>query len=274
VQRPFFSAQTINMVDVIIVNYNQPRELAECAASVQRQQYVRSLRVRNTGQPAALPGILCENGANVGYGAACNEQARKGTGKYLLFLNADVVLSPDALVQTAAMMERCPWAGLCGIAMEGQAVRMKFPTCAQLMARSVSRRRSYAHAEQSASGAADWVLGAFLLVRREAFEAVGGFDESFFLYFEEVDLARRMASAGWNCLYCADTAIQHRQGSSAPKPFSVEQYARSRLRYAKKHFALPSVMLLRLVMVTAEPWARLVQTGSVRCALAPLRGLK
>lgn len=268
------------MVDVIIVNYNQPQELRACVESVWQQSHVNSIRVRNTGKPMVLADVITANGENVGYGAACNEQARQCRANYLLFLNADIVLPADGLACALAQMKTHQDAGLCGIAMHGQAVSMHFPTPLQLMARSVSGRRGYARRTQDTSGYTDWVLGAFLLVRRTAFEAVGGFDEGFFLYFEEVDLAMRMAAAGWRCLYCADAKALHLAGKSAAKPFSIAQYAKSRIRYAKKYFSPAETTMLKAVIALAEPWARLVQ-GAVagarplrHHALAPWKGIK
>ena len=196
-------AEVLVLVDVIIINYNQERELLRCVESVKGSAGVElsSIRVRNTGKHCAAPGALVTDGKNIGYGAACNEQARQCRGEYLLFLNADIILPENALSLTLSMLQADPKAGLCGLKMAGQASRMRFPTPWQLAGRSLGLGRGYAAQNQCRSGKADWVLGAYLLVKRTAFEAVGGFDPGFFLYFEEVDLSLRLKKAGFHCLY-------------------------------------------------------------------------
>jgi hypothetical protein len=85
-------------------------------------------------------------------------------------------------------------------------------------------------------GPCDWASGACLLVRRDALERLGGFDEGFFMYCEDVDVCRRLRDSGNLVFYTPDAVCTHVGGASAPRDSLVPELARSRIRYARKHF--------------------------------------
>lgn len=255
------------LVDVTIINYDQNKLLEKCAASILNSEnagnLLSSLIVRNTGNPYApsFPAVVI-NGGNVGYGAACNECARLCGAPYLLFLNSDLILKKDALHIAFRLMESRSDCGICGISLEyenglAQPSKMAFPTAKDLLERTTSRNRGYALFDQMQTGTADWVLGAFLLVRREAFESVGGFDETFFLYFEEVDLAMRMKAASWKCLYSAEARAVHFCGcAGGVSSFCLRHSARSRLVYAHRYFSRKDYAAIRRRTLFVEPALR------------------
>lgn len=278
------------MVDVAIVNHGQDALVESCLsclfASEDAERLISSVTVRNS-RGAYVPSfdVRVVNGENVGYGAACNECARLGNAPFLLFLNPDVMMRRDALKKALAYIETRPDVGLLGIKLtygDGsvQPCKMRFPTADDLAARAVGSKRGYANGDQSKSGEADWVLGAFLLARRAAFEAVAGFDELFFLYFEEVDLAIRMKMTSWRCLYCAEAQAVHLCGGSAGvSPFCAMHLARSRLIYAQRYFPKREFERIYRRTVLIEPFlrfARAVWNGKDAFAsfVAPLRGAK
>ncbi len=285
------SALGVNaLVDVAIVNHGKDAMVENCLKSIfeseDAKRLISSVILRNSRGAYAPPfDVAVINGKNVGYGAACNECAKQGIAPYLLFLNPDVMIRKDALKKALGFIDSRPDAGLLGIGLtyeDGgvQASKMTFPTAADLAARALGKKRGYAVCDQFESGEADWVLGAFLLARRSAFESVGGFDELFFLYFEEVDLAMRLLRASWRCLYCAEAKAVHIcGGSGGVSPFCAMHSARSRLLYANRYFTKREFDRIYRRTVFAEPFLRFAGAlidggGAASSFAAPLRGAK
>jgi hypothetical protein len=102
------------------------------------------------------------------------------------------------------------------------------------------------------------VIGASYLIRRSIFEAVGGFDERFFMYLEDLDLSCRIRQAGWKCLYLAGTRAFHEGGGSSKKVLSQRLFysLRSRLQYASKHFDPIGCIALSAITLMLEPFLR------------------
>jgi GT2 family glycosyltransferase len=106
----------------------------------------------------------------------------------------------------------------------------------------------------------DQVIGAFFMIRRSLFERLDGFDERFFVYFEEVDLARRAAQSGWASLHVAEARAYHKGGgtSQAVRAKRLFYSLRSRLKYSAKHHGVAERALLGVVTWGLEPLARTV----------------
>lgn len=115
----------------------------------------------------------------------------------------------------------------------------------------------------------DQVMGAFLLIERRLFAALGGFDERFFVYWEDADLALRARAGGALSVYCAETAIVHK-GCGTTDAIRARRLAlswESRLLFAFKHYGLLAALAVALTTVLLEPWARIalaVARGSIR----------
>lgn len=110
------------------------------------------------------------------------------------------------------------------------------------------------------------VIGAFYLVRRSLFEALGGFDERFFVYLEDLDFSARAAEAGWECWYLAAPRAYHRGGGTSDRVRATRLYLslRSRLQYASKHFRLPGAAAVWASTLVAEPVVRVVVAAAGR----------
>ena len=289
------------MVDVIVVNHNSEEELVRCLDALEKAQRrsgeIASVTVRDNGSKQPPEKFSDSSflfrlviGKNIGYGAACNECAAMGHAPFLLFLNPDVEIPPAGIEAPQNVLRQYPDAGMLGISLlnrDGsvQPAKMRFPTAKQLILRSLGagklfpkRYSPYFEKEQLKSGRAQWVLGAYLMVRREAFEAVDGFDRKFFLYFEEVDLARRMERAGWHCRYLADLHALHLGGGSETvRAFCVRQHVKSRILYAKRYFSKKETRRLWLSAVFLEPFCRAAQavfqgTNPITAFFAPVIG--
>lgn len=269
-------------LDVVLVNRNSGLLLEQCLESIHKSvltdTLLRSVAVVDNASSdgsakqlhCLLPITVYKEKSNKGFSAACNFAARRGCADYLLFINPDVVIYPYTLESSIDALSRNENAGALGIHFTDrghkmQNSRMLFPKPHHFFVRSLGLNKlspvhfpSYFSCDQSKSGMADCVLGAFLLVKRPAYEAVGGFDESFFLYFEEIDFVKRLKTVGYTCIYRADILAQHigSCGEGANVPFRIEQSIRSRLYYAKRYFSPAGYRLLRLFTLSIEPLIR------------------
>ena len=178
------------------------------------------------------PGVkLIESTENLGFAAGNNLAARHALGRYLLLLNPDALPQPGALAQALALLERHPQVGLAGGQLTGPdgsrqpsarmfpTLRDEFFTLSGLAARFPSNRwlarldRHWADPEKDAL--VDWIPGAFVFIPTRVFARLGGFDERFFMYYEEVDLCRRMQQAGLQIHYWPALRAMHIGGESA-----------------------------------------------------------
>lgn len=174
---------------------------------------------------------LIRSAQNLGFAAGNNLAARHAKGRVLLLLNPDALPARGCVARGLALMDSDPSVGLAGarlLADDGatQPSARMFPSLAQeaivlsgLAARFPKSRwfgrldRTWA--DPASAAPVDWVPGAFALVRRDLFERLGGFDERFFLYYEEVDLCRRIRAAGYRVQYWPELRVHHIGGVSA-----------------------------------------------------------
>jgi GT2 family glycosyltransferase len=207
---------------------------------------------------------LVANPENIGFGRACNQGARETSAPFLLFLNPDATLGPGALEALVRLLETRPRVGIVGPRTRSSNGDIQVSTGADLSLASEWRQRrlvlgvfgrdpralAEADARHAAEHAPGWVSGACLLARRDAFEAVSGFDERFFLYEEDADLCRRVRAAGWQVLFTPVAEATHAKGRSmarTPERARLE-YHRSHLLYYRKHCHWLQGAVLRLLL--------------------------
>jgi N-acetylglucosaminyl-diphospho-decaprenol L-rhamnosyltransferase len=199
---------------------------------------------------------LVRSPGNVGYGRAVNLGAQQAgpDEQWLLVCNPDTLATPDTLARLLEAARRAPRAGALGprvLDPDGSV----YPSARALPSirtgighallsgawPSNPWTRRYQQRDVSASETAaevGWLSGAFLLLRREAFEEIGGFDDDFFMYFEDVDLGRRLAEAGWSNLFVPDAVVTHVGGESTARAADAMVTAHHRsahLYIAKTH---------------------------------------
>ena len=257
-------------VAVAIVSFNTRVQLEACLASVMPEAPATVIVADNGSSDgsielvrSAYPGVtLVANGVNRGYGAAANQAIGASESPYVLLLNSDTRLRPGTLAVLAAHLEDHPAAGLVGprlLNVDGwpQPSCFPFPTplhtflqttfvgaLARWMPRMSARYRPLESPDVPRR--VECVLGAALAIRREAFAAVGGFDESFFMYSEEVDLAYRLAAADWEVHYTPLAEVVHVGGASTGQQ-SVEMEARryrATRQFYRKHYSRGDQRLL------------------------------
>jgi len=273
-------------VHVVIVNWNSGAQLREClqsfAAVADDDVAARVTVIDNAstdgsseGLEASMPLAVVRNADNRGFGAACNQGAAGSEADFLLFLNPDTRLMPGSFAEPVRYLRarENETVGIGGIQLvdaDGRVARntARAPTAWSMVGNSVGLDRlaprlfpphfvtEWAHDQ---TRTVDQVMGAFFLVRRSLFEALGGFDERFFVYYEDLDFSVRARAQGWRSVYLSTAQAFHRgqgttEGATARRTF---YFCRSRILYARKHFGALGALAVTLATLALEPLARL-----------------
>jgi hypothetical protein len=277
------------IVDIIIVNWNSGNQLENCLKSIQKhwtEEIARIVVVDNASSDGSADGIaerfadlpieVIYNDKNLGFARACNQGARAGSAPYLLFLNPDSEIFDQSVSRPLQYMEAQENAdvGICGVQLvdkSGAVSRTcaRFPTLGRLIAQAFGlnkipgmkhtgmRMKDWDHGH---TAEVDQMMGSFFLIRRQLFETLGGFDERFFVYFEEVDLSFRARSMGYKSLYLTDIRAYHAGGGTSGQVKAMRLFysLRSRLLYGFKHFTRWQTWALVIVTAMIEPFTRLI----------------
>lgn len=274
-------------VHVVIVNWNSGAQLRECVASftavaADEIALARVTIVDNASTDGSADGLeangiplaIVRNAENRGFAAACNQGAAGAAADFVLFLNPDTRLMPGSLERPVRYLRSPESAGvgIVGIQLvdaSGHVARntSRMPTAWSLLGNSLGLDRvmpsvfpplldtDWAHDE---TRNVDQVMGAFFLVRREVFEALGGFDERFFVYFEDLDFAKRARERGWASVYLSTAQTFHRgQGTTeAASDRRTFYFSRSRILFARKHFSGAGAVAVTAATLVLEPIVR------------------
>ena len=196
---------------------------------------------------------LVSNDENRGFTAANNQGLALSQGRYLLLLNPDTEIVGDALAVMIGYAQAHGEVGALGPRLfntdgSPQSSRRRFPTFSTALVEStvvqewwddnrILRRYYMTGTPDDAIQMVDWVVGACLLVRRQAYEQVGGLDEGYFMYSEELDWCRRIKTAGWEIVYLPTASIIHHEGKSSEQvvPARHIYFQSSKVRYFRKH---------------------------------------
>jgi GT2 family glycosyltransferase len=266
-------------VSVVIVNYNTREHLRACLATIQSEAPCEVVVVDNASSDhssemvqVVYPWVVLHaNESNIGYGAAANQAVASCCAEYVLLLNSDTRLSPGALQAFRTYLELHPEVAVVGprlVNPDGtlQASCYPFPGTLQwfldndIMSRlmryvPVLRNYLFRTWPHSQARVVPAVKGAALAIRRDAFEAIGGFDASFFLYFEELDLCYRLNASGWQVHFAPVTDVIHFGGASTmqyPTEMAIQFFA-GLMHFLQLHYAgirlTGSVMLSKSIEV-------------------------
>jgi hypothetical protein len=203
---------------------------------------------------AEFPSVhVIANDRNRGFTAANNQGLSLGRGRHFLLLNPDTEVVGNALETMVHYMNTHPEVGALGPQLrfpDGslQPSRRRFPGFVTGLVEStvvqewspdnrILRKYYMTDTPDDAIQPVDWVVGACLLVRRQAYEQVGGLDEGFFMYSEELDWCRRIKDAGWEVVYLPTATIVHHEGKSSEQavPARHIHFHSSKVRYFRKH---------------------------------------
>jgi GT2 family glycosyltransferase len=274
-------------VDVVIVNYRSYEELNRCLASLERSRTGLNevVVVDHESDEHAAADItarfpwarLVERSINEGFATGVNWGARLTSAPFLLLLNPDCVVRQDAIARLTAYAATRPDAavvGPCILNADGsvQGSARRFPGITTAIAgrsswltrrfprNPLSRHNLPTLEGQMAPLDVDWVSGACMLVRRTAFEQVGGMDEHFFLYWEDADLCRRLEKTGWRTVFFPGAIVVHAGGRSSIHVYreSLAAFHRSAYLLYRKHAPWPASLLRPFVFLALQARLRLV----------------
>lgn len=252
------------MIDTVIVTYNNAATIARCLASLPKD--CAPVVVDNASQDATSAAVLKAGVAlhkqahNTGFAAASNLGASVGEAPYIFFLNPDAYLAAASLAPALHYLEDHASAAALGFQLVSPAgkVEMSFGSPVSFISLFTSRRRaSLARRDAPASPTeVGWVSGGALIVRRSAFENVGGFDPQFFLYWEDIDLGKRLSLLGWRLVYFPGIQVVHERGGSlASITQKTRLYDESADKYFRKHYS-------RVIWLTQHLLRRLYRISS------------
>jgi len=275
-----------NRISIVIVNWNSGPLLSRCLGSMSvcndLDRVARVVVVDNNSSDGScdhlpeisVPVTIVRNDTNRGFAAACNEGAALCQSDYLLFLNPDSELLENSLSGPLDYLDdpQNKNVGICGIQLldeRGRVARScsRLPTCYSMVTTSLrlhglSRKlfpphfmKEWDHLE---TRPVEQVIGAFFVVRSHLFQQLQGFDERFFVYFEEVDFCERTRQLGYQTFFLTASQALHIGGgcSHQIRGRSLFYSLRSRLAYADKHFRGWRSRLIQACTLIGEPTIR------------------
>ena len=271
-------------VSAVVVSYNSAADLPDCLRSLRSEGVTDVVVVDNASADDSVEVVrhadadarIVQTGANLGFGTAANRGVALTSGDHVLILNPDTVVEPGTVKALSEGLDRDAGLAAVGPRLENvdgslyPSVR-RFPDLTVAFGHAFLglvwpgnpatrryRMLDWDHDQPSAD--VDWVSGACVLVRRTAFDMVGGFDEAFFMYVEDVDLCWRLGQAGWRIGYEPAGRVVHALGgSSRMVPYRmIAEHHRSLMRFVSK--SSPRRGLLPLVgaglaLRTLAAWA-------------------
>ena len=286
------------IVSVVIVSYNCKEPLRACLRSLHDERMRTPLEVvvvdndsrDDTGYAVASEfpwARLIVNRTNAGFARAINEGIKFTTGRHLLLLNPDTVVPPGAIGRLVRELERRPSVGMLGCKLvrpDGSfdhACKRGFPTVLSalyyfsgLAGRFPDSPRfaqyTAAHLGIDETGTVDAINGAFMLVRRSAVEDVGGFDERYWLWAEDLDWCHRFWERGWEVLYWPEVEVIHLKSASVGEHRSLRlnfAFHRSIWLFYKKHHA-PHRSPLLSALVALGVWSKFVASAAANAVRA------
>jgi GT2 family glycosyltransferase len=212
---------------------------------------------------SSFPNVNCiVNSSNAGFAKANNQAIKQTTGRYVVLLNSDTVMTPSALETLIYYMDATPDVAICGgqLLNSGGSLQNSIantPTLAtELLNKSILRRlypRRYPGKETrfDTPVEVESIIGACMVVSRDALQQVGMLDEKYFFFFEETDWCLSMRKADWKVCFNPHSYIYHLQGASAKKNLAASriEYWKSRYTFFNKHYTGTVSLVLRIGLI-------------------------
>ncbi|MBI4789357.1 MAG: glycosyltransferase family 2 protein [Chloroflexi bacterium] len=272
-------------LSILIVSWNVCELLRQCLCSVASSQYSVARQEHNLTTEvivvdncsadgtvemlrAEFPEVrLIANPQNVGFTRANNQALAVAQGRYLFLLNPDTEVRPRALHTLIAYMDAHPRVGMIGPQLlygDGsvQSSRRRFPTLATAFLESTKLQQWFPQnrvltryymrdTRDDATQEVDWVNGSAMFTRREVYDQIGGFDERFFMYSEELDWCYRIQRAGWQIVYLPTAQITHYEGKSSEQAAAQRDiyFHSSKIRYFRKYHGAFVAEILRAFLL-------------------------
>lgn len=251
-------------LSIIIVNYNSLQLLKPCLESVQQANETLSAEIivvdnnSTDGSREFLKNkypLTIFNNQNTGFAKACNLGLHQSSGKYVLFLNPDTVVSKNSFQSCISFFESHPDAGAVGVRMTDENEKFLkeskrgFPSPATAFYKLFGLSFLFPHSKifanyylghlpEKENNPVDVLSGAFMMIRKEVLEKTGPFDESFFMYGEDIDLSYRIVQAGYKNYYLGEITITHKKGGSTTYNYNyIKRFYGAMSLFVKKHYA-------------------------------------
>ena len=252
-------------LSIIIVNYNSKLLLEQCIGSIKKAIVnidSETIIVDNNstdGSKEYLPAKFTDvklifNNENTGFAKACNQGFKNSSGKYILFLNPDTILTETCLTDCISFFETHPDAGAAGVRMldeNGNFLKeskrgtptpstsfFKLFGLTAIFPKSKMFAKYYqGHLPEKENNPVEVLSGAFMMIKREVFEKVNGFDEDFFMYGEDIDLSIRISQSGYKNYYLGAISVTHLKGGSTKYDNKyIEDFYDAMNVFVKKHY--------------------------------------
>ncbi len=265
-------------LSIVIVNWNTRALLAQCLRSaydttgdldfevivVDNGSADSSVEMVRRDFPQAQ---IIANSENAGFARANNQALTTSQGRYLLLLNSDAALLPGTLSHMVQFMDAQPATGIVGpqvLNPDGsfQSSYMDFPNLLSelllmtKLSRIVYGRYFPSHSPQQSqeTRSVNWMQGACIMIRRETLDEIGGLDETFFMYSEEVDWCWRARQAGWAVYYLPEAKVLHWGGQSSSKaPVKRRSLVyKSKLLFLDKHYGPTTALLFKWALLVTS----------------------
>lgn len=248
------------LYSIIIINYKTPQLTSDCIQSLLKVIPSDSeiIVVDNGSEDDSLQIIentfgstikLISGERNLGFAGGNNLGAKAASGHYLIFLNSDTIIENDFITPCIKILEENQHIGIIAPRLKladgnfQKAAYGRFPALWKLLTQQTKRELALSDGDYTE---VDWVSGCALIIPRELFDKIGGWDENFFLYYEDVDLCRRVHEAGFTCAIAHEADIIHLGGRSADNNSIKQYYYRSQDYYFKKHYGMIISLLIKL----------------------------
>ena len=270
---------------VIIVNWNSGKYLQNCVKSIENSKLYNYsyeiIIIDNCSSDNSLSliekkknVILIKNSKNVGFGKACNQGVSVSNSDIILFLNPDVLFADNILFNSVNFYKKSDYAvlGIKQIDENGIVNRTcaRNPNIKNILNQSLGLSNinskiflSYKMSDWNhlKTKEVDHVIGSFYLISKEIFKCVGGFDEDFFLYYEDYDLSLKIRKLNKKIIFWADEFIVHKGGASSEQILAKRLFfsQKSKLIFFKKHFSLFDYAIIFFIIVFLEFFVRLIK---------------
>jgi len=275
--------------DIVIVNWNSGSQLKECIDSIQKADksqcsLEKIIVVDNASSDNSIALLsqnvqnlkIIQNDENLGFGKACNQGAFESKSEFILFLNPDMLVYETTFLNLFEYIKMNAKAeeAIYGVQLLDEEKNIqkscaRFPTLWSFTVRSLGLNKLNSKVFKSYT-MEDWkhentqnvnqVIGAFFMVKREIFEKLNGFDERYFVYYEELDFSKRVHALGYKTLYVTESQAYHKGGGTSEQVKAKRLFynLRSRMIYAFKHFGVLQGFVTLFLTLFIEPTTRVV----------------
>lgn len=264
------------LATIVVVTFNSAKWLERqlMALEAQAEKSWRLIVIDNASRPEERPraselpasATLIQSEVNIGFAAANNLAASHASSPYLALLNPDAFPEPGWLAALIATAQQYPEAAAIGSTQLRDGAADTFDGTGDVLhASGIAYRSNHGQPASSPPPLAETfsACAAAMLIRRDAFEAVGGFDERFFCYFEDIDLGFRLRLAGWRVLQSPDAVVRHVGGGSASQDSAFAQYHGARNRFWTFVKCMPAALFWVLLL----PHLAFAALAAVRASL-------